>query len=67
MISEKEDEKDVFIERHEFKVENMENNIATYKLDLIINDPGSYNYGLRVFAKNDLLPHRLDFRFLHWI
>ena len=67
VISEKEDEKDVFVERHEFKVESMEGDIATYKLELTIMDPGSYNYGLRVFAKNELLPHRLDFRFLHWI
>jgi alpha-glucan phosphorylase-like protein len=67
VISEKQKEKNVFVERHEFNVEKVEEDIATYQLELTIMNPGSYNYGIRVFPKNSLLPHRMDFRHLHWI
>jgi len=67
VISKKKDEKDVFVEKQEFSVECVEGNNCTYKLDLTIMNPGSYNYGLRVFPKNPLLPHRFDFQYLHWI
>lgn len=67
VISEKEDDKDVLVERHEFDVESFDGKVATYHLNLTINNPGSYHYGIRVFPKNELLPHRLDFRYLHWI
>ena len=67
VISEKVGEKDVLVERHEFEVESFDGQVATYNLNLTIMNPGSYNYGIRVFPKNKLLPHRLDFRYLHWV
>jgi glycogen phosphorylase len=67
VISKKQEEKDVFVEKHEFSVECSEGNSCTYKFDLTIMNPGSYNYGIRVFPKNPLLPHRFDFLYLHWI
>jgi starch phosphorylase len=67
VISKKQDDKDVFVEKHEFSVECSEGNLCTYKFDLTIMNPGSYNYGIRVFPKNPLLPHRFDFLYLHWI
>ena len=27
-------------------------------------DPGAYNYGVRVYAKNPNLPHRQDFMYI---
>jgi alpha-glucan phosphorylase-like protein len=67
VISKKQEEQDVFVETQEFRVEHVEENCCTYCLDLTILTPGSYNYGLRVFPKNKLLPHRLDFHYLLWI
>jgi hypothetical protein len=67
VIVEKHDDKDTFVESHEFKVEKFENGIATYALNLTLMDPGSYSYSVRVFPKNKLLPHRFDFKLLHWI
>lgn len=67
VITEKHDEKESFVEHHEFSVEKVEGDIACYHLELTIMNPGSYNYGIRVFPKNSLLPHRFDFKYLHWI
>ncbi|MFA9392451.1 MAG: alpha-glucan family phosphorylase [Prolixibacteraceae bacterium] len=67
VISEKVDDKDSLVERHSFDLESFDGKVATYNLNLTIMNPGSYNYGIRVYPKNDLLPHRLDFRYLHWI
>jgi alpha-glucan phosphorylase-like protein len=67
VFSKKQDEKNIFVEKQEFTVDSVEGNCCTYRLDLTILNPGSYNYGLRVFPKNPLLPHRFDFQYLHWI
>jgi starch phosphorylase len=56
-----------FVERHQFKVEKVEDGLTYYVLDLKLTKPGTYNYGLRVFPKNPELPNRQDFRFLKWI
>jgi hypothetical protein len=40
---------------------------AYYEADISINQPGTFTYGLRVFAKNEMLPHRQDFPVLKWI
>jgi len=67
VFSKKQEEKDIFVEKQEFVAECSEGNYCTYKLDLTILNPGSYNYGIRVFPKNPLLPHRFDFQYLLWI
>jgi hypothetical protein len=67
VITEKHDDKEYFVERHEFEVDKIEGDIATYRLQLNIMKPGSYNYGVRIFPKNNLLPNRLDFNLIHWI
>lgn len=67
VISNKAGDKEVLVERHEFDVASFDGQVATYILNLTIMNPGSYNYGIRVFPKNQLLPHRLDFRYLHWL
>lgn len=67
VISEKKEEKVRFVERHEFNFLKVDGNLATFDLDLTIMTPGSYSYGIRIFPKNALLPHRFDFKYLHWI
>jgi alpha-glucan phosphorylase-like protein len=55
------------VERKEFNVDQTEGTLATYKLDLHLTHPGAYNYAIRMFPKNEHLPHRQDFRYLRWL
>lgn len=66
VMIEKQDGKDVFSQKHEFTVGEYNGNQCSYNLSLNIEEPGTYSYGIRVFPKNPLLPHRLDFKYLHW-
>lgn len=55
------------ISRQEFELQEGSNGKATYALDVSINKPGTFQYGIRVFPKHELLPHRQDFGMLQWI
>ncbi len=55
------------ISRQEFELLEGSNGKATYILDASINKPGTFQYGIRVFPKHELLPHRQDFGILQWI
>ncbi|MGQ8336067.1 alpha-glucan family phosphorylase [Sunxiuqinia sp. A32] len=54
-------------ERKEFDVESTDGTLTTYSMKLNLINPGAYNYALRMFPKNEHLPHRQDFRYLRWI
>lgn len=51
----------------EYDLENVEGQRATYRLLLIPVDPGVYDSGIRIYAKNNDLPHRMDFTLVRWI
>lgn len=51
----------------EFEPESSEGSKVTYKVEINLMEPGSYNYGLRFFPKNEYLPHRQDFKFVRWV
>ena len=51
----------------EFGVEKTEGSLTTYSMNLNLETPGAYNYALRMFPKNEHLPHRQDFRYLKWV
>ena len=53
--------------REEFKVAKVENKKAIYQIDVTIDRPGTFQYGIRVFPKHELMPHRQDFAHLRWI
>ena len=55
------------IETVELFAENCEGTICCYKHNLHPNHPGTFNYGFRLFAKNENLAHRQDFRYVRWI
>lgn len=55
------------VEKLPFEVEHAGGNICTYKLDVHLVNAGVYNYSLRLFPKNELLPHRQDFGLMRWI
>jgi hypothetical protein len=55
------------VECKEFDVLKTEDGLTTYKLDLHLTHPGAYNYAIRMFPKNEYLPHRQDFNYLRWL
>jgi glycogen phosphorylase len=55
------------VSRIEFSPATIENGITNYELEASIDRPGTFQYGVRLFPKHDLLPHRLDFSLLKWI
>jgi hypothetical protein len=55
------------IQKQEFTPVRTENGMTHYQLDLNLKQSGTFNYGLRVYPKNENLPHRQDFRYLKWI
>ena len=56
-----------YVGKYDFIVENEKDGFAHYILQLTLKKPGSYNYGLRIYAKNSALPNRQDFRLLKWL
>ncbi len=55
------------INKHEFEVESCKDGMATYRLNVQLEQSGTYSYGLRLYPKNENLPHRQDFKYVKWI
>ena len=53
--------------KKEFRLLQKKENIAHYKVEITPNDPGVFDIGIRIYPKNDLLPHRQDFAYVKWI
>lgn len=51
----------------EFDLENVEGQRATFKLTFVPTDPGVFDSGIRIYAKNNDIPHRMDFTLVRWI
>jgi phosphorylase/glycogen(starch) synthase len=51
----------------EFKTVSFENGIATYKANVIPGMAGSFHIAMRIYAKNDKMPHRQDFELVKWL
>ena len=43
------------------------NNIYTFECKIEANQAGAYKTCVRMFPKNDLLPHRQDFCYIKWL
>ena len=66
VIYKEKDGKETYFESRELKAVKDEHGVVTYKLETTIDDAGVYRYSLRMFPKNDLLPHRQDFAYTRW-
>jgi alpha-glucan phosphorylase-like protein len=53
--------------RKDFSVINHRDKEVTYECILRMEQTGSFDFAFRIFAKNDLLPHRQDFDLVKWI
>lgn len=56
-----------FIGCRELTLAKSVNSMAFFAIDFQLDLPGSYDYGIRVFAKHPELPHRQDLPLLRWI
>ncbi len=50
-----------------FKLIKQEGNLYTFQCDMEISRAGHYKTCVRMFPKNDLLPHRQDFCYIKWL
>jgi glycogen phosphorylase/synthase len=52
---------------HEFLFNKSSVDKAEFTASISINQPGTFNYGIRIFPKNENLPHRQDINLVRWI
>jgi phosphorylase/glycogen(starch) synthase len=55
------------VSTHEFILESAKADRVQYSVKVNIPQPGTFSYGIRVFPKNEYLPHRQDFNLVRWI
>ena len=55
------------ISTYELSLEWQKESQATYSCDVIPPSAGVYEYGFRLYPKNDLLVHRQDFGLVRWL
>lgn len=51
----------------QFELKSVNGNEVVFHANMLSEQPGTFTYGIRVYPKNDFLPHRQDFRILRWI
>ena len=56
-----------FLEAYQFDLVKTEGSLLYYEVRETPNDPGTHQYGIRVFPKNADLPHRMDFAYMRWV
>ena len=56
-----------FYNRRELSVVNRVGDIFTYALTSKAKNAGVYRFALRIYPKNEALPHRQDFAYVRWI
>ena len=66
MVSQVGDKK-TLVHKQEFVYSKSVDGKAFYRLRLSPTKPGTFNYGIRIFPKNKMLPHRQDLNLLKWI
>lgn len=50
-----------------FQVTKVEGNLYTFEAHYTPSQAGAYKAAVRMYPKNDLLPHRCDFAYIKWI
>jgi phosphorylase/glycogen(starch) synthase len=51
----------------QYDVVSFEEGVAKYRTSIIPERTGMYQIGVRLYAKNALLPHRMDFPLVKWL
>ncbi|MBN2813694.1 MAG: alpha-glucan family phosphorylase [Bacteroidales bacterium] len=55
------------VSTHEFALEKSAADKAVFSAKISIEQSGSFSYGIRIFPKNEHLPHRQDMNLVRWI
>jgi len=50
-----------------FEIAEMDQSRVVYRTTVTPVKPGRFEYGIRIFARNDSLPHRQDFPLVKWV
>ena len=67
VVAQQKDDKFKVLSTTEFTVAAQEGNKATYQLEIASEYPGALHLAIRIFPKNNLLPHRQDFALVKWL
>ncbi len=67
VVSEQKNNRLTIRERYDFTPVSQEEGKAVYHLDITANEPGVLNLAIRIYPKNELLPHRQDFALVKWL
>ena len=54
-------------EVYTLKYERTTDGLHFYTIDLELEDPGIYDFGLRIYPKNDLLKYKTELNLVRWI
>ena len=54
------------LDRMDLNVTETDGSLVRYAVNSIPTFPGSFDVAIRVYPKNDLLPHRMDFALVKW-
>jgi phosphorylase/glycogen(starch) synthase len=54
------------LHKEAFKVIKKEGSVVHYEMNYKLNLPGSFKFGIRMFPKNEFLPHQQDFGLVRW-
>ena len=57
----------VFRGTEQFKCTRQEGSVAEYTFVQNVEETGLFDIGFRIYPKNDLVPHRMDFPLVRWI
>ncbi len=55
------------VSTQQFKLLNTNGGKAIFETDVLNDQPGTFNYGIRIYPVHEFLPHRQDFSLLRWI
>ena len=67
VLAEQKDDKLKVLSTSEFTLAYHEGTRATYQLEIASEYPGALQLAMRIFPKNELLPHRQDFALVKWL
>ncbi len=54
------------LHKEPFNIVKKEGSVVHYEMKYRLNLPGSFKFGIRMFPKNDFLPHHQDFGLVRW-
>ena len=67
VVAEQKDEKIKVLSTSEFNLVSHEGSRATYQIEVASEYPGALHLAIRIFPKNEHLPHRQDFALVKWL